>query len=255
MAVVAAIAIAAGVGYALYENNKASRSEEVKVREAAADAAARQLAQDEKAAADKETSRKAAADRETAQKAAADRGEARKAAADRKAAQKAAADGEAARKAAADLEAAQAAQKKAYAAREALGRVLAQQVASSTPHVTVRSTNCVGAGPGLYTVTVSGDAQAPPAETYGLYAEIELSTNGIRLRPACGGWAPAQQTDGGLWRVSCVHRPNDSTQTTFVVTGSVYTTNGKPPSEGGIGTWKFDKKEKGPFTSFSLNCP
>jgi len=90
VAAVAAIAIAAGVGYALYENRKASREEEVKVRQAAADAAARQLAEDEKAAADREAARKAAADREAAQKAAADREAARKAAADREAAQKAA---------------------------------------------------------------------------------------------------------------------------------------------------------------------
>jgi TIR domain len=250
MAVVAAIAIAAGVGYVLYENKNASRVEEVKVRQAAADAAARQLAQDEKAAADKETSRKAAADRETAQKAAADREEARKAAADRKAAQKASSERELARKAAADREATQ----KAAADREATKRAAAQQVASSTPHVTVRSTSCVGLGSGQYAVTVSGDAQVPPAETYGLYAEVHLSRGGLRWRPACGSWGPAQQTDGSLWEVSCIHRPNDSPQTKFDVTWTVSTTDGRPPSDGGMGTHKFDT-HKGPFTSFSLNCP
>jgi hypothetical protein len=67
---VAAVAIAAGIGYALYEYRKASRDEEAKVRQAAADAAARQLAEDQKAAADREANRKAAGDEEAARKAA-----------------------------------------------------------------------------------------------------------------------------------------------------------------------------------------
>jgi hypothetical protein len=82
VAAVAALAIAAGLGYALYENKNASREEEVKVRQAAADASARQLAEDQKAA-NREAARKAAADQEAAQKAAADREAARKAAAER----------------------------------------------------------------------------------------------------------------------------------------------------------------------------
>lgn len=73
VAVVAAAAIAAGIGYSSYESRKASRDEEVKVRQAAADAAARQSAEDQKATADKEAVRKVAADQEAAQKASADK--------------------------------------------------------------------------------------------------------------------------------------------------------------------------------------
>src|SRR5271155_201327 len=84
VAVVAAAAIAAGIGYTSYESRKASRDEEAKVRQAAADAAARQSAEDQKATADREAGRKAAADQaatnqETSQKAAADREAAKKA--------------------------------------------------------------------------------------------------------------------------------------------------------------------------------
>jgi len=126
VAAVAAVVIAAGVGYALYEYKTAAREEEAKVRQAAADAAARQLAKDEKAAGDREAARKATADREAAQKAAADKEAARKAAADREAAQKAAADREAAQKAAADREAAQ----KAAVEREAAQKAAADREAA-----------------------------------------------------------------------------------------------------------------------------
>jgi hypothetical protein len=81
VAAAAAIVIAAGVGYASYEYRKASREEDAKVRQAAADAAARQLAEDQETA-DREANRKAAADRDAARKAAADREGAPKAAAD-----------------------------------------------------------------------------------------------------------------------------------------------------------------------------
>jgi hypothetical protein len=61
VAVVAAAAIAAGIGYSSYESRKASRDEEAKVRQAAADAAARQLAEDKKATADREAPKRATA--------------------------------------------------------------------------------------------------------------------------------------------------------------------------------------------------
>ncbi|HKM86720.1 MAG TPA: toll/interleukin-1 receptor domain-containing protein [Terriglobales bacterium] len=83
VAAVVAVAIAVSVGYASYEYRKVSREEDAKVRQAAADAAARQLAEDQKAAADSEAIRKAAADREAAQKAALDRDAAKRATAQR----------------------------------------------------------------------------------------------------------------------------------------------------------------------------
>jgi hypothetical protein len=79
VAVAVVAAIAAGVGYAYYESRKASWGEEAKVRQAAAEAAARQLAEDQKATADKGAVRKAT-DQEAPQQAAADREAAKRAA-------------------------------------------------------------------------------------------------------------------------------------------------------------------------------
>jgi hypothetical protein len=72
VAALAAAAIAAGVGYASYEYRKTSREEAAKVTQAAADAAAKQLAEDQRATADGRAVRKAAADQEAGQKVTAD---------------------------------------------------------------------------------------------------------------------------------------------------------------------------------------
>ena len=69
VAAVAAVVIAAGVGYASYEYKKASREEEAKVRQAAADAASRRLEKDHKSTVAGEDIRKPAADQEPVKKA------------------------------------------------------------------------------------------------------------------------------------------------------------------------------------------
>jgi hypothetical protein len=74
LAGMAAAAIAAGVWYASYESRKASRDEEIKVRQAAPDASNRQLTEDQKRTEDERAVRAAATNPDAAPKAVAERG-------------------------------------------------------------------------------------------------------------------------------------------------------------------------------------
>jgi hypothetical protein len=255
VAAVAAIVIAAGV-IGAYEYMKAQEAE---VRQAAKEAAAKQAAEDRKAAADKEAARRAAeqeaveqasarkaaeqeaAGQATARRAAADQAAARKAAAEKAAAEKAAADKAAAdqaagRQAAAEKAAAeQAAARKAAAdraaAEEAAARKTAAEkaVASSRPRLTVKSTDCAALDSARYKVEATGTAYAPAGQTYSFGASVMSEKAGWNARPSCANWSAGQPSDGGNWKVECIHRPNDPPETTWSVTYTFFSPGGQPP--------------------------
>ncbi len=172
-----------------------------------------------------------AAQRAAAKKAAALKAAADKAAADKAAADKAAADRAAANKAAADHPAARA----------------------SKAQVTIRSATCTTVKPGQYRVDLAGDAFAPAGETDLFYTWVAIGTNGTRWRPTCHNWSIPQTNDDPLWEVTCMHRPNDPSQTSWETSRMITTKDQQPPTNGG--TAIFQPGSHGAFSlKFNLSC-
>ena len=165
------------------------------------------------------------------QRAAAKKAAALKAAADKAVADKAAADTAAANKAAADHAAAKA----------------------PKAQVTIRSATCTTVKPGQYRVDLAGDATAPAGEADLFYTWVAIGTNGTRWRPTCNSWSIPQASDDPLWEVTCMHRPNDPSQTSWATSRIITTKDQQPPTNGG--TSIFQPGSHGASNlKFNLSC-
>jgi PASTA domain/TIR domain len=119
---------------------------------------------------------------------------------------------------------------KTAADKPAADEALAQR---SRAQVTVRSATCTTLSPGKYQVNLAGDATAPGGEPYLFYTWVAIGTNGTRWRPACKNWSLPQASDDSLWEVSCLHRPNDPSQTSWETSRIISTKDQQPPTNGG----------------------
>lgn len=171
-------------------------------------------------------SQRAAAKKAAAMKAAAD-----KAAADKTVADKAAADTAAANKAAADHMAAKA----------------------PKAQVIIRSATCTTVKPGQYRVELAGDATAPAGEADLFYTWVAIGTNGTRWRPTCNSWSIPQASDDPLWEVTCMHRPNDPSQTSWATSRIITTKDQQPPTNGGTSIFQ-PGSHAASNLKFNLSC-
>jgi hypothetical protein len=180
------------------------------------------------------------ADEAWATQRAAQRAAAKKAAAVKAAANKAATDKAVADQATAD-----------QAAKATAGKAPAQP---SRARVSIQSATCTTMSPGKYQVNLAGDAFAPAGEAYLFYTWVAVGTKGTRWRPACKSWSIPQASDDALWEVSCLHRPNDPSQTTWETSRIITTKDQLPPTNGG--TSIFPPGSHGASNlKFNLSCP
>jgi len=123
---------------------------------------------------------------------------------------------------------------------------------AGTASVSISQATCAVVSPGAYHIDMNGSIVVPSGQTYLLYAEADGPGGGSRWRPICQQWSPAQASDGTLWEVSCVHQPNDPTQTAWQAATDITTQNGQPPTAVYAGTLSNGKKAGG--AERTLSC-
>jgi hypothetical protein len=113
------------------------------------------------------------------------------------------------------------------------------------PSVSISEATCSILGPSAYHIDMTGSIVVPFGQTYLLYAEASGPGGGSRWRPICQQWRAAQPSDGNLWNVSCVHQPNDPTQTAWQAATNITTQNAQPPTAVYAGTLSNGNKTGG----------
>ena len=123
----------------------------------------------------------------------------------------------------------------------------------SMAKVTIRSASCTTIAPGEYRVNIAGDAFAPAGETYLFYTWAAAGANGTRWRPVCRSWSTPQASDGNLWDVTCIHRPNDPSLTTWETSRTITSKDKQPPTNGGTAIFK-PGVQAASTLKFNLTC-
>ena len=85
----------------------------------------------------------------------------------------------------------------------------------TAPSVTISSATCSVVGPNTFRIEMAGKAAVPPDQTYLFYAEVSGPGGGMRIRPVCQSWGPADASAGALWNVSCIHTANAPSETSW----------------------------------------
>ncbi|MGC2110481.1 MAG: PASTA domain-containing protein [Candidatus Korobacteraceae bacterium] len=123
----------------------------------------------------------------------------------------------------------------------------------SRPRVNIRSASCTTLAPGQYRIDISGDAYAPTGETYLFYTWVAAGGNGTRWRPVCKSWSTPQASDDSLWEVSCIHRPNDPSQTMWETSRIITSQTRQAPTNGGATIFK-PGMQSASNLKFNLTC-
>ena len=132
-------------------------------------------------------------------------------------------------------------------------RVNVAPLTTQSVRVTISDASCSQIGPGRFQILMEGTINVPAGLTYLFYAEASNKSGGTRWRPSCKSWSAALPSDGGLWNVSCVHRPNDPAETAWGTKNIVTLANG-PPRTVYVGTISNGRKTGGTDRTLS-NCP